>query len=575
MKLHARRFSCHIRPMNFLARCAVLLACAVTMPSFAVQSGIVAQTATAPHDMVVTEQHLASDVGLRILEEGGNAIDAAVAIGYAEAVVYPCCGNLGGGGFMLIHPARGPDFFLDFRETAPLAATVRMYLDSSGNQIPGSSRTGWRAAGVPGTVMGLETARERFGRLSRAQLIAPAIALARDGFILTRHDADLINGVSGLGSLPLFRRPDGSSLTAGDRLTQPDLARTLQSIATDGPAAFYQGAIPSKIQSAAQSNNGLLTAEDFARYRAVWRAPITCRYRGYDITSAAPPSSGGVAVCEALNILSGYDLKSLGYHSASSIQLIAEAERHAFLDRNNALGDPDFITNPTAHLTDPAYAAAIRAAITPGRATPSSSLPPGSPPHEKYETTQYSVIDRDGNAVSVTYTLNGRFGAEVTAPGTGVLMNDEMDDFTTDLGQPNMFSLLQGVRNEIAPGKRPLSSMSPTIITRDGKLVMVLGSPGGSRIISVVLQTIINVIDYGMPIDQAVSAPRIHEQYLPDVLYLEPNALAPATVGNLRSMGYEIKGVPPFGAAESIERINDHWLGVNDPRAGSGEAEGD
>jgi len=552
----------------------MLAGCAMLTPSFAVPTAGVVQTATAPHDMVVAEQHLASEVGLRILQQGGNAIDAAVAIGYAEAVVYPCCGNLGGGGFMLIHRASGQDFFLDFRETAPLAATAGMYLDGSGHEIPGSSRTGWRAVGVPGTVMGLEKARQRFGRLSRAALIAPAIALARDGFVLTTHDADLINGVRRRDADPATAAIFGGSFRAGDRLTQPDLARTLARISAHGTAAFYQGSLPQQIAAASRAGGGLLAAQDFARYRAVWRTPVTCRYRGYDITTAAPPSSGGVAVCEALNILSGYDMKSLGWHSAASIQRIAEAERHAFLDRNNALGDPDFITDPVARLTDPAYAAAIRATIAPDRATPSASLPSGTPPHEKYETTQYSVVDRDGNAVSVTYTLNGRFGAEVMAPGTGVVMNDEMDDFTTDLGQPNMFSLLQGVRNEIAPGKRPLSSMSPTIITRDGKLVLILGSPGGSRIISVVLQTIVNVIDYGMRVDQAVSAPRVHEQYLPDVLYIEPEALPASTIAQLKTMGYHIKDVPPFGAAEAIGSINNRWLGANDPRAGSGLATG-
>ncbi len=540
--------------------------------------GHAAPVAVAPHGMVVTEQNLATEIGRAILQRGGNAVDAAVAIGYAEAVVYPCCGNIGGGGFMLIHLAGKPDFFLDFRETAPLAAGAAMYLDAAGKPIPGASIYGWRAAGVPGTVMGMETARQRFGRLSRAEVMAPAITLARDGFVLGEEDARMIKAASRLADDPaaarLFRRPDGSPLLAGDRLIQPDLARTLENIAEHGPTAFYRGSLPRRIEAAAKEGNGLLTRQDFARYRAVWRTPVHCRYRGYDIASAAPPSSGGVVLCEALNILQGYDLKSLGYHSAAAIQRIAEAERHAFLDRNNALGDPDFIANPVAHLTDPGYAGAIRATIVPDRATASSSLPPGTPPHEKYETTHYSVVDAAGNAVSVTYTINGRFGAQVMAPGTGVLMNDEMDDFTTAVGQPNMFGLRQGARNAIAPGKRPLSSMAPTIVSRDGKLMLVLGSPNGSRIISVVLQTIINVVDYGMRIDQAVAASRIHEQYLPDFLYTEPDALPTATELDLQKMGYTLRQIPPFGAAEAIEAVGDQWVGANDPRSPMGSALG-
>jgi gamma-glutamyltranspeptidase/glutathione hydrolase len=522
-----------------------------------------AHAATGAHEMVVTEQHLATDVGLQILHQGGNAIDAAVAIGYAEAVVYPCCGNLGGGGFMLIHRLNGANYFLDFRETAPLAARVNMYAAA-----PKSSREGWLAVAVPGTVMGLETARARFGRLSRAADLAPAIALARQGFVLGDHDADLLKRAR---NSALFPAP----LKSGDRLLQPDLARTLATISAQGPAGFYQGALPHQIQATSAAYGGILTWQDFAAYQVKWRDPVVCHYRGYDITSAAPPSSGGTALCEALNILSGYNLRALGFHSASSINRIAEAERHVFLDRNTALGDPDFVADPIAHLTDPAYAAAIRATITPDRATPSANLPPGTAPHEKYETTHYSVVDREGNAASVTYTLNGLFGAQVEAPGTGVILNDEMDDFTTNLGQSNMFSLRQGVRNEIAPGKRPLSSTSPTLVTRNGKLVMVLGSPGGSRIISVVLQTIINVIDYNLPIDQAVAAPRVHMQYLPDTLFTEPNALPPATIQALQAMGYQVKTVPRFGAAESIEVVDGQYLGVNDPRAASGSAEGD
>ena len=530
--------------------------------------------AAPPPGVVVTEQNLATQVGATILRQGGNAVDAAVAIGYAEAVVYPCCGNLGGGGFMLIHLAGKGDFFLDFRERAPLAASAGMYLDASGKPLANASLLGWRAAGVPGTVMGLETARQRFGRLSRAADIAPAIALARDGFILDAHGAAFINAAKHLSDDPtaakIFRGPGTAPLTAGALLVQPDLANTLKKISEHGTQGFYQSTIPQRIATASQSGNGLLTAQDFASYHAVWRNPVHCFYRGYEIISAAPPSSGGTAICEALNILQHYNLHALGFHSAAAINLFAEAERHAFLDRNYALGDPDFIADDTAKLTSPAYAAAIAKTIQPGHATPSASLPPGTPPHEAYETTQYSVTDSAGNGVSVTYTLNGRFGAEVMAPGTGFLMNDEMDDFTTIPGGANMFGLRQGSRNAIAPGKRPLSSMSPTLVLRNGKLVMVLGSPNGSRIISVVLQVLINTIDYQMPLAQAVTAPRLHEQYMPDILFTEPGALGPATIQALQHMGYTLQTIPPFGAAEVIKKLDGKWQGFNDPRSPDG-----
>jgi gamma-glutamyltranspeptidase / glutathione hydrolase len=534
--------------------------------------------AAAPGGMVVTEQNLATAVGAGILRKGGNAVDAAVAVGYAEAVVYPCCGNIGGGGFMLIHLARGGDYFLDFRERAPLAARGDMYLDATGKPIADASLIGWRAAGVPGTVMGLETARRRFGRLSRAQDMAPAIELARKGFVLDAHGAAFINAATHLADDPaaahIFRGPGGAPLAAGERLVQPELAQLLEQISEDGTPAFYQGALPRRIEAAARAQDGLLTTRDFAAYRAIWRGPVRCYYRGYDIISAPPPSSGGTAVCEVLNILQLHDMRALGFHSPAALQIFAEAERHAFLDRNFALGDPDFMSNDVVRLISPDYAAAINATILPGHAMSSASLPPGTPPHEKYETTQYSITDGAGNGVSVTYTLNGRFGAQVMAPGTGFLMNDEMDDFTTVPGEANMFGLRQGARNAIAPGKRPLSSMAPTMVTRDGKLAMVLGSPNGSRIISVVLQVLMNTIDYQMSPEQAVSAPRVHEQYLPDVLFTEPDALNPATVQSLQRMGYTIQTIPPFGAAETIEKCSGRWIGINDPRSPDGSAAG-
>ncbi len=496
--------------------------------------------AAAAQGMVVTEQYLATQAGTGILRQGGNAVDAAVAVGYAEAVVYPCCGNLGGGGFMLIHLAGQGEFFLDFRERAPLAASAKMYLGASGKPIPGASLIGWRAAGVPGTVMGLETARARFGHLSRAEDMAPAIALARNGFVLDTHGAAFLAVATHLANDPAAAQifwPNGKPLAAGARIVQPDLAHLLEQISTNGTTAFYEGAIPQQIATAAHQNNGLLTARDFPAYRAIWRQPVRCNYRGYEIISSPPPSSGGTTICETLNILTGYNMGALGFHSPAAIQRLAEAERHAFLDRNYALGDPGFVHDDVAKLTSPAYAAAIRATIVPDHATPSAALPPGTPPHEDYETTQYSVTDSQGNGVSVTYTLNGRFGAQVMAPGTGFLMNDEMDDFTTVPGGANMFGLRQGARNAIAPGKRPLSSMAPTLVTQNGKLVMVLGSPNGSRIISVVLQVLSNVMDFHMDLTDAVAAPRVHEQYMPDVLFTEPDALTPATVQSLQHMG--------------------------------------
>ncbi len=522
-----------------------------------------AMAATGGHEMVVTEQHLATDVGLSILHRGGNAVDAAVAIGYAEAVVYPCCGNVGGGGFMTARVA-GKDYFLDFRETAPAGATADMYRGH-----PQASRAGWLAVGVPGTVAGLEAARERLGKLSRAADLAPAIALARDGFRLDDYDAEQIDHETAPEVAALYHAP----VQAGDVLKQPELAGTLTAIAARGPAGFYQGAVPSAAETAAR-DGGILKASDFAGYHAKWRDPVHCHYRGYDVTTAAPPSSGGTTLCEALNILSGYDLAAAGYHTAAAINLIAEAERNAFFDRNTLLGDPDFVVDPVEKLTDPAYAAGLRKLITPGRAT-ASTLLPGSAAHEKPETTHYSVVDRSGNAVSVTYTLNGWFGAGVVAPGTGVVMNDEMDDFASAPDQPNMFQLLQGARNAVAPGKRPLSSTTPTLVSKDGRLVMVLGSPGGPRIISITLQTLINVVDYGMSIDQAVAAPRIHEQYQPDVIFYEPDALSPQVQAQLQAMGYHLESSRRFGSEEAILWQNGAWQGANDPRAESGSAQGD
>ncbi|KDB08968.1 gamma-glutamyltransferase [Burkholderia sp. lig30] len=511
----------------------------------------------ARNGMVVSSQRLASEIGVEILKEGGNAIDAAVAVGYAQAVTNPCCGNIGGGGFMTIHLANGQDRFINFRETAPAAASANMYLDTSGNVRPDESLYGYRAVGVPGTVAGLDLALRKYGNLTRKQVMAPAIRLARDGFILTRGDTDILDTTvqhfkSDPDAARIFLRADGTPLQPGDRLVQKDLARTLERIAAQGPEAFYRGEIPKRVEAAARQAGGVITAADFASYRAQDMEPLKCTYRGYEFVSAPPPSSGGVTMCETLNVLEGYDMRKLGYHSASAIHYMTEAMRHAYEDRNTLLGDPDFISNPVSKLTSKEYAADIRKRISGETATASVDVQPGLGVHEKPETTHYSVIDHAGNAVSTTYTVNGRFGAVVIPPGTGFFLNDEMDDFTVKVGAQNLFGLVQGTRNAIAPGKRPLSSMAPTIVKKDGKVFMVVGSPGGSRIITITLQTVLNVIDYGMSPQDAVDAPRIHHQWLPDEVYYETYGLSPDTLAIMRNMGYKMVEQTPWGAAELI-----------------------
>lgn len=511
----------------------------------------------AQQGMVVSSQHLASQVGKDILQKGGNAIDAAVAVGYAQAVVNACCGNIGGGGFMTIHLADGTNTFINFRETAPTAASKNMYLDKDGNLIKEASLYGYLASGVPGTVKGLDAALEKYGTLSRQEVMAPAIKLAREGYILTRADTDVLDTTTERfkqdpESAKIFLKPDGTPWQPGDRLIQTDLANTLELIANQGADAFYQGEIPKKVEQASKQHNGLLTKEDFANFTITETPPITCTYRGYEFISAPPPSSGGVTICQTLNILEGYDLKSMGFNSAEYVHTLTEAMRHAYMDRNTFLGDPQFINNPTEKLLSKAYAAELRQQITPNKATPSEKVQPGIAPHESPETTHYSVIDKDGNAVSTTYTINGRFGAVVIAPGTGFFLNNEMDDFTTKVGEKNLYGLVQGERNSIAPLKRPLSSMSPTIVTKDGKPFLVLGSPGGSRIISITLQTALNIIEFGMSPQEAVNSPRIHHQWLPDEVYYEQRGLSKDTLEKLSAMGYKMVEQTPWGAAELI-----------------------
>lgn len=538
--------------------------------------------------MVVTAHQLATKVGVQVLKSGGNAVDAAVAVGYAMAVVYPAAGNLGGGGFMTIQFADGRKTFLDFREKAPLAATRDMYLDSAGNVIKGASTKGHLAVGVPGSVAGLEYAREKYGTRSRSALMAPAITYAERGFALDDGDIALFatanNDFRDDAATAAIFLNHGQPYKAGDRLVQKDLAKTLRLIARRGPDAFYRGPIADAIAASSAAGKGIITKADLEQYKVRELAPIECDYRGYHIVSAPPPSSGGVIVCEILNILEGYPLKDLGFRSAQSVHYQIEAMRHAYLDRNSYLGDPDFVRNPLDRLLDKGYAEKIRAAIDPAKAGVSRDLKPGVEPHEGNNTTHYSIADSQGNAVSVTYTLNDWFGAKVTAAKTGILLNDEMDDFTAKLGVPNLYGLVQGEANSITPGKRPLSSMSPTILSRDGKPVMVIGTPGGSRIITVVVHCILNVIDYGMNIQEAIDAPRFHQQWLPETTNVETFALSPDTRKILVEMGHKLGDPQPPGHAAGIlvgapslggkPRGNDRFFGANDPRRGTGLALG-
>ncbi len=511
----------------------------------------------ADHAMIVSAHRLASEAGLDMLRRGGNVVDAAVAAGYALAVVWPAAGNLGGGGFMTIRQAGRAPVFLDFREKAPLAATETMFLDADGNVVPNRSTDSWLAVGVPGSVAGLDAALARYGTLPRAVVMAPAIQLAREGFTLGPADADMF----GLVAPMLARDPQAASIFLpagkppgiGDRLPQPDLAATLQAISEGGADAFYRGPIGGAIADASAAGGGLLTREDFARYRVREMAPLACSYRGYDVLTAPPPSAGGIAICESLNILEGYDLHALGFHSAASVHLVAESLRRAFHDRQR-LGDPDFVENPVAILLDKGYAARLRAGIAPERATPFWEGG-ATPDREGRQTTHFSVADADGNAVAVTTTLNGWFGAMRVAGRTGILVNNEMDDFASKPGAPNMFGLAGSFNNAVAPGKTPLSTMSPTIVTRDGKLFMVLGSPGGSRIASIVLEALVNVIDHGMALGEAVDAPRFHEQWQPDIVEVEPYALSPDTRRLLEASGYTVRDKAPWGQAEAVATI--------------------
>ena len=510
-------------------------------------------------DMVVTAQHAASDVGAAILAGGGNAIDAAVAVGYALAVTHPCCGNIGGGGFMTIHLADGRDTFINFREKAPLAARVDMFLDAAGNAVAAKSRDGYLSVGVPGTVLGLETVLQKYGTLPRAKLMAPAIQLAQQGFVLTQGDVDVLAEAAAefraQPNVAAVFLNHGVPYAAGARLVQKNLAATLRKISDAGPDAFYRGPIADAVVRASQAHGGILSKADFDKYTVTESAPITCNYRSYTVVSAPPPSSGGVTLCEMLQVLDGYNLRAIGRGTGDSLHLMAEAMRYAYRDRNTYLGDPAFIDNPVARLLSPLHMQSIRGRIQAHHATPSAALGEEAAADEHATTTHYSIVDRLGNAVAVTFTINDDFGAKVIAGDTGFLLNDEMDDFTSKPGSPNMFGLVQGKANAIAPGKRPLSSMTPTIIVKDGRPVLIVGTPGGSRIITTVLQIIVNVIDYGLDLQAAVDAPRIHHQWLPDTLAGEPLAISDPVKKALTAMGYDVVALEPWGTGNAAEVI--------------------
>jgi gamma-glutamyltranspeptidase/glutathione hydrolase len=546
----------------------LLMAAAVALGTRASFASL--QPVHAQHGIVVSAHELASRAGVEIMQAGGNAVDAAVATGFALAVVHPAAGNLGGGGFMLIRMVDGKTHFIDYREKAPAAATRDMYLDAQGNVIEGASEIGYKSIGVPGSVAGMVYAEQKFGKLTLKQVMAPAMRLARDGYALSWGEArDLHDKHLGefAESRRVFQR-EGNYYQPGEIFRQPELARTLERIAAK-PDDFYHGRLAQELAAAMQKGGGLITADDLAHYEVKEREPVRGTYRGYEVVSAPPPSSGGTVLLESLNILEAYDLGKLGDRSAESIHFTTEAFRRAFFDRAEFLGDPDFAKIPVAQLIDKKYGAAWRDSIDDSHASPSKDLkrpaifteleqyalahPQPLGFHEAPHTTHYSVVDAEGNGVAVTTTINDWFGSRVTADGLGFLMNDEMDDFSAKPGAPNADGLIQGAANAIAPGKRPLSSMTPTIVVHHGKTLLVLGSPGSSKIITTVANVLMGVVDYGMNIQEAVDAPRFHNQWLPDVLNVE-QWFSPDTVQALRKMGYNVE----FGLHNG-EEVSPYW----------------
>lgn len=533
----------------------------------------------ATRGMVVSEHALASAAGADMLKQGGNAVDAAVAVGFALAVVLPQAGNLGGGGFMMIHQgADGRSTALDFRETAPAGATRTMYLDDKGAVVPGRSLFTPLAVGVPGTVAGLLLALDRYGSLPRSTVMAPAIALAEQGFTVSPSLADLLAGQRGhLGRWEATRAiflPGGQPLKAGGRLVQADLARSLRLIAEQGADAFYRGDIAAKIAASMERHGGLITRDDLAGYKAVEREPVAGTYRGFRVLSMPPPSSGGTHVVQILNLLERYPLAEWGSDSARTVHVMAEAMKRAYADRAEYLGDPDFTPVPVRGLTSRAYADELAKGIDPDHAIPAAGIRAGRPqPHESDQTTHFSVADSHGTVVSTTYTLNLHFGSGMVAEGTGILLNNEMDDFAAKPGVPNAFGLIGGDANAVAPGKRPLSSMSPTIVLKDGTPWLVTGSPGGSRIITTVVQTIVDHIDFAMNPAESAASPRMHHQWVPDELRVE-RGFSPDTLRLLREMGQNVAVKPAMGRTETIQIQGGLFLGAADPRNPDGAALG-
>lgn len=527
----------------------------------------------ATQGMVASVDAMATQVGVDILKQGGNAVDAAVAVGYALAVTHPQAGNLGGGGFMLLRTKDGATTAIDFREMAPAGATRDMFLDEQGNPDSKKSLTSPLASGTPGTVAGLSLALEKYGSLPLNSVVRPAIKLAQEGFIVNDALADDLK-TYGSEVLPHHENSkaifwkDGEPLKKGDKLVQQDLANSLTMIAENGPNAFYKGEIARQIAQQMQQNGGLITTDDLAAYQAVERTPVSGEYRGYQIFSMPPPSSGGIHIVQILNILENFDMKKYGFGSADAIQIMAEAEKYAYADRSEYLGDPDFVNVPWQALTSKAYAKSIAGQIDINKAKPSSEIRPGKlAPYESDQTTHFSVVDKDGNAVAVTYTLNTTFGTGIVAGNTGILLNNQMDDFSAKPGVPNVYGLVGGEANAVGPKKRPLSSMSPTIVVKDGKTWLVTGSPGGSRIITTVLQMVVNTIDFGMNVAEATNAPRFHHQWLPDELRVE-KGFSPDTLKLLEQKGQKVALKEAMGSTQSIMVGPDGELyGASDPRS--------
>lgn len=533
----------------------------------------------ASHGMVSSEQALASEVGVEILKQGGNAVDAAVAMGFALAVVLPNAGNIGGGGFMVIHDAKsGLDTAIDFRELAPQLASRNMYLDSNGAVIPDKSLFSHAAVGVPGTVAGMDLALRKYGSMSLHNLLVPAIRLAEHGFIVSDHLAALLAAEQDhLGKWPASRAiffKDDRPLRAGERLIQKDLARSLRLIANQGAKAFYEGDIAQKIVAEMREHQGLISSEDMKKYQAIEREPVRGNYRGYQVVSMPPPSSGGVHIIQMLNMLEHYPLREQGHNSAATLHQLSEVMKLAYADRAEYLGDPDFYKVPVRGLTSGGYASQLVATIDQNKARPSAEIRAGKPqPYESDQTTHYSVADQHGNVVATTYTLNLNFGSAIVAAGTGILLNNEMDDFSVKPGTPNAFGLIGGEANAVQAWKRPLSSMSPTIVLKDGKPFLVTGSPGGSRIITTTLQTILNVIDFGMNPAEATVAPRIHQQWMPDQLSFE-KGISIDTLRLLEQKGQHLRQAPSIGKTQTIQISTDGFAGFADTRNPDGKAIG-